>query len=898
MPSNDFKSEPMPQIRFGIRSILVLATVVAVFMFGMNERQRYFREHVFVTVLEAATGTQVSEYRLRTWVITKDSGVAPEWSDWSKHNSTSSLPIKVPAHCRLVINVQAIGFPEGCHIEAGSMLVSPDLSHQYSVRITKSFRIEGSIVDATTGEPIAGVVVAPTSRLASQLLPDEAKTDSQGRFELYSDKPNDEIFAFHPRYQYRFMPSQSDEHYALYPGVSVRGRVIDKVSKDPIGNCIVNVMYRTGVPLTLAESPQGDLAIDDGTPAALRSKSPPRSTQTDSDGFFELYMESLALNTKLSFEKDGWHSSLQSANDPEIALVELTRGEYSLEGKVMDEYGSPVTAFTLSTSRLGGKGMMGMGETLTDHSIRNDDGYFQVFATKPYIGFSVHAEGYTTKRYGFKGEGFTRSLLESDFNESIRLSKGVRVSGEIKKTKSHSREVSAYLIDLESCNELNDLKLPLESHWYSDIGEIVFDYPKPWLQYKSRPESNGRYEFESIAAGRYALVVFYGDQTAAMRPIEIGDQHVKIPTIELPAFGRLQGILRERVGFTDTFPRTSETKINPFAIYYLHRDGHPFGIPFRTDHLGQFCMKQILVGKMTITSIGSRDLSNNREVAAFPISVRGGVTSMISDDSAPLCEILTEENDKAIDELDSGKVILHGVEESEGWMERNSELSPDGFRRYIVFGSIELPSGIYTVQINDGPFSESLDIDYRRNQPPTTKLLLHRRVSASVGRESSGSMGGAKATLIRNGHIESQFHIPFDSEYSDSCFVESSGPFDVLIDDYSNGYALLKNVSFSSESVELGEITWQRGAHLSVDVSLHGLDLFPEKVSIRHELTGVVYMEDHNWNYKTEFASLMPGKWTITVTGTDPLVGKKILFERNVELNSTENVQVDLRKDD
>ena len=120
----------------------------------------------------------------------------------------------------------------------------------------------------------------------------------------------------------------------------------------------------------------------------------------------------------------------------------------------------------------------------------------------------------------------------------------------------------------------------------------------------------------------------------------------------------------------------------------------------------------------------------------------------------------------------------------------------------------------------------------------------------------------------------------------------------MLIDDYCNGYALLKNVSFSSESVELGEITWQRGANLSVDVSLHGLDLFPEKVSIRHELTGVVYSEDHNWNYKTEFANLMPGKWTITVTGTDALVGKKILFERNVELNSTENVQVDLRKND
>ncbi len=147
-----------------------------------------------------------------------------------------------------------------------------------------------------------------------------------------------------------------------------------------------------------------------------------------------------------------------------------------------------------------------------------------------------------------------------------------------------------------------------------------------------------------------------------------------------------------------------------------------------------------------------------------------------------------------------------------------------------------------------------------------SKLLLHRQVSASAGRESSGSWGGAKATLIRNGHVESHFHIPFDSEDLNDCFFESPGPFDVLFHDNSNGYALFENVSFSSESVELGEIVWQLGANLTVDVSFHGLDLFPDKVSIRHELTGVVYSEDHIWNYKTAFANLMPGKWTITVT--------------------------------
>ncbi len=169
---------------------------------------------------------------------------------------------------------------------------------------------------------------------------------------------------------------------------------------------------------------------------------------------------------------------------------------------------------------------------------------------------------------------------------------------------------------------------------------------------------------------------------------------------------------------------------------------------------------------------------------------------------------------------------------------------------------------------------------------------MHRQVSSLVGRGQSGSMGGARARLIRNGHVESQFHIPFDSEYFASCFVESSGPFDVLIDDYSNGYALLKNVSFLNDLIELGEISWQRGTNITVDVSLHGLDLFPDRVSIRHEHTGAVYTANHNWNYKTEFTNLMPGRWLLEVTGVDPMVGRKTLFERTVELSSTEDIHI------
>ena len=149
----------MRRIRFGIRSILVLATVVAVFMFVMNEWQRYSREHVFITVLDAANGVQISEFQYRTWVITKESGVAPEWSQWSKQKNARVSSIKVLANCKLFIEVQAIGFPIGQHVEKESMLVSPELSHQLTLRIKGAFRVTGIIVDEKSGKPIERVVV-------------------------------------------------------------------------------------------------------------------------------------------------------------------------------------------------------------------------------------------------------------------------------------------------------------------------------------------------------------------------------------------------------------------------------------------------------------------------------------------------------------------------------------------------------------------------------------------------------------------------------------------------------------------------------------------------------------------------------------------------------------------
>lgn len=153
-------------------------------------------------------------------------------------------------------------------------------------------------------------------------------------------------------------------------------------------------------------------------------------------------------------------------------------------------------------------------------------------------------------------------------------------------------------------------------------------------------------------------------------------------------------------------------------------------------------------------------------------------------------------------------------------------------------------------------------------------------------------------TLIQHGRPVSSFHLPFDSEYPQRCLVGSSGPFDIVIHDQSCGYALLSGVSFTSGTIELGDIEWKPGAKVLVDVSLDGLDAFPDTVSMRHEKTGLVFSEDIFLEKNVEFANLPPGKWIVEVTGNDPLVGKKSLFVREVVVTQSEEFQLKLRKSD
>ncbi len=121
---------------FRLRTLFVLATLIAVGLFLWGERQRFLREHVYVLVVDATTGVQLNRFRYRTGIITQSSGPDPEWSEWTEHQSDKPVSLKVPQHCRIILQAQDAANPVPKERQSyESILVSPESSHQWTIRL-------------------------------------------------------------------------------------------------------------------------------------------------------------------------------------------------------------------------------------------------------------------------------------------------------------------------------------------------------------------------------------------------------------------------------------------------------------------------------------------------------------------------------------------------------------------------------------------------------------------------------------------------------------------------------------------------------------------------------------------------------------------------------------------
>ena len=122
--------------------------------------------------------------------------------------------------------------------------------------------LEGTVLDATTRQPIANAVVTLGPALAATYVAAEVQTDAQGRFRITtSSAGSHRLTASASGYAYRVLPvSNTATHYLfeLSPSAELRVRVTDARSGTPLdAHLVVNEANGTFVPVRYERSPDG-----------------------------------------------------------------------------------------------------------------------------------------------------------------------------------------------------------------------------------------------------------------------------------------------------------------------------------------------------------------------------------------------------------------------------------------------------------------------------------------------------------------------------------------------------------------------------------------------------------------------------------------------------------------
>jgi hypothetical protein len=83
-----------PRFKFRLQTLFIVTTAMAVCLGAWLERRKYLRTHLFVDVVDSASGTRLSRFQYCTEIITSDTKPGfldpmQHWSEWAEHRGAS-----------------------------------------------------------------------------------------------------------------------------------------------------------------------------------------------------------------------------------------------------------------------------------------------------------------------------------------------------------------------------------------------------------------------------------------------------------------------------------------------------------------------------------------------------------------------------------------------------------------------------------------------------------------------------------------------------------------------------------------------------------------------------------------------------------------------------------------
>ncbi len=806
----------MQFLKFRLRTLLVLTFVIAVSLGAWLERQRYLRTHVFVDVVDSATGVRLSRFQYRFGVISATTkpdrfDLIRGFGEWVDYHESRILALSVPEHCEVHISVRALDLDGGFLQTDHTQLILPEISHAIAIRMTQGQQLDGVVLDSETKQPIKDAVVQVTSVPDSLVL-----TDAFGKFKLRHYNLKFGVLAYHPHFAEQNVVPESNTvpvTIELKKARRITGKVICRETGNPVSEC--------------------DVAQPDRTRWSNRGHE--LYTTTDDQGNFETFIDE-SMHEVLEVRKyDSLDDIFVDVTGTSEITIPVDLYPFTVSGRVVDETGQAVTDYYM---RIDSPSLNDEGRHTEMEHVSDSNGAFLFRRKNPIVSLSVGGPC----RGPLRRDVLIPSGSKSVELQTIVLPKGITLRGKVTDSKD------GVPVELQLLNQERSLF----------ANRPIFEY---LYTAKAEPDEHGNFLFENVSTGRYTLLTKYNGFWVDQRPVLVKDEPLALEVVELPKTGRISGVAKGEEGLTARF-----------QCFYLGTSPDDSQFWLRTNHLGEFQLDHVPVGRH-----GLGRLSSWPESPLFEISVTEGRTTRVSFEETPMLDIVGV-SESAISSIDL-EYALSGSDQQFAHATK-SEKSPSCFLgRQLAPGeydaSIKYRTGISNFS---APSAQHIDAKFSINTQKKLDVLEFRERSLRLdfaekkvrgldldglyqhGKESHPfyALSNAKwsedtnelvavpsqtdATDWNEGdHITSIFlmvgnRVQSKIELSEldldfSILLEQRNPDTCLLHNPQLGWARVGNLEIGSTEILAKAIRFQPGATLKGTIRFEGLDILPTAIA-------------------------------------------------------------------
>ncbi len=898
--------------QFGIRTMLVATTLVALCLVGWRERTRYLREHLYINVVDQTTGSLLPRFQYQTSVITSETDEEEIWSQWRDHSGQKELTLKVPEYCRLEFRARALDVAGGYSQQEQSILFLPHLSHKATLRLTEGKSFQSFLIDRTTGEPICGGRVVPTDGKERATFPgffDRPNFDTE--FETFSDSTGkfvvrnlDTGFAISAKgYQSRVVrfdyPNENlerlrNEGIQLELAVRIHGRIKCRETGQPITDCDVvydNKLFRTN---SNSDSNRNAYSIEERNDFNL-------TTKTDQEGCFELFSDSDIKNCRVWFSKKGWGRESIELSECDDDIL-LTPYPFELVGTVVDEAGEPVQEFEITT--------YANWTDVETYRFHCEKGSFRVTDDSSIFNFEVRA-----KNKGIFSKQIQSNWAEAQPSELVILPNGFEIAGSVlgmtNGTTARNRDVQVELKRLPSQSA------PYDARFSSDA-----------VVASTTIEPDGSFRFSHIANGFYSLVTTYFGHVVNVRPVVVDTSNILVGRIELPPLGKIRGKVRNDYGSDAPFHRT----------YITDKNGNPQKW-FHTNHRGEFEIENVPCGRY---GIGPKPEQQEFVGCCFcgrawdidgAFLVEPSQTTEFSYERFPLFELHGLSPEATLWANVSVSKHFSAIDFAEFKFVKSSDSSQENLSTVQVASQRQArDQEAFVLHLTQDACQQELTLVYRANRNGNANKILFRprqlkltcsdvdvpiekakpKVEITTPsddpfdedpfREDTSSKRSARQSELYVGKT-SIFLLKQNRAIS---VIQSTGLQEIVpfhVQDDEPDAAIIHNTRFGWSRIHLKqpldnepkvhELKLEKGAEVLGKINLAELPLMPEAVRLVDE-RGVRLTCDVKDHSQFGFQMVWPGKWRVQLLGYDPYLGERILAERELVIVGVDSRDLEL----